>query len=149
MSVHLYGGDHDWQGQLRFDTERHSQQLGLPADWPRVNSFPEWFVVERDRYYRVTLGDSHNVVAGQQLSEGLAPWGGAAGVVGVSGAGAQQARSVSKTALATGLQGPIGWIDIGAPDSRRCDRNEPSGEYFSKQVRLSGKDHRSARCVLF
>jgi hypothetical protein len=46
--------DSAWTGALRFDVPRHRVNLGLPADWPRINSYPEWFTVEAGRRYLVT-----------------------------------------------------------------------------------------------
>ena len=45
--------DSAWNGALRFDTPRHRDVLHLPWDWPRINSFPEWYTVEAGREYRV------------------------------------------------------------------------------------------------
>ena len=45
--------DSAWSGALRFDTPRHRDVLHLPWDWPRINSFPEWYTVEAGREYRV------------------------------------------------------------------------------------------------
>jgi hypothetical protein len=47
------GSDSAWAGDLRFDVPRHRINLGLPADWPRINSYPEWFTVEATARYRV------------------------------------------------------------------------------------------------
>jgi hypothetical protein len=65
--------DSAWHGVLRFDTPRHREVLHLPWDWPRINSFPEWFTVDAAREYRV-----HDLAArraesrgGDQLATGL------------------------------------------------------------------------------
>ena len=65
--------DSVWSGELRFDTPRHRDVLHLPWDWPRINSFPEWYTVEASREYRV-----HDLGArqmerrrGDQLASGL------------------------------------------------------------------------------
>lgn len=34
-----------WEGTLIFDRPRHADYLRLPLDWPRINQFPEWYVV--------------------------------------------------------------------------------------------------------
>jgi hypothetical protein len=62
-----------WSGRLAFDTPRHRLHLGLPLNYPRLNEWPEWFVVEPERNYRVLdqtsgLETRHS---GQQLSAGL------------------------------------------------------------------------------
>ncbi len=42
-----------WRGRLRFDRPRHRDFLRLPLDYPRINQFPEWFVIEAERLYAV------------------------------------------------------------------------------------------------
>jgi hypothetical protein len=62
-----------WTGRLAFDTPRHRLHLGLPLNYPRLNEWPEWFVVEPERSYRVldqTTG-LETRQTGQQLSAGL------------------------------------------------------------------------------
>ncbi|MCS7254552.1 MAG: glycoside hydrolase family 127 protein [Armatimonadetes bacterium] len=43
----------DWKGLLRFDYPRHREVMGLPIDYPRLNSFPEWFTVEATNVYQI------------------------------------------------------------------------------------------------
>jgi hypothetical protein len=43
--------DQPWEGKLFFDKKRFKENMKLPIDWPRINQFPEWFTVERDRKY--------------------------------------------------------------------------------------------------
>ena len=63
-----------WEGTLQFDKRRHSVNLKLPVDWPRINQFPEWFTVEEDKTYDVYEigGTSHKVVKGAALVRGMA-----------------------------------------------------------------------------
>jgi len=63
-----------WEGSLRFDPPRHRKHMGLPLDWPRINQFPEWFVVQPDEDYAVyDLGSQGQAsYSGRQLAEGLA-----------------------------------------------------------------------------
>jgi len=42
-----------WRGRVVFDRPRHKVQMKLPLDYPRINQFPEWFVVEAPRRYAV------------------------------------------------------------------------------------------------
>ena len=37
--------DRDWEGALCFDRPRHDTIMHLPVDYPRINQFPEWFVL--------------------------------------------------------------------------------------------------------
>ena len=65
--------DSAWNGTLRFDRPRHRDVLHLPWDWPRINSFPEWFTVETGREYRVddvAAGQSQRM-SGDQLASGV------------------------------------------------------------------------------
>jgi hypothetical protein len=66
--------DSAWNGRLHFDTPRHRDVLHLPWDWPRINSFPEWYTVDSARTYRVRdvrAGTSESR-RGDQLASGLA-----------------------------------------------------------------------------
>lgn len=45
--------DQQWDGKLHFDRPRHADHLGLPIDWPRINQFPEWYVVRGGESHRV------------------------------------------------------------------------------------------------
>jgi hypothetical protein len=42
-----------WKGLLRFDGPRHEETLRLPADYPRLNSWPEWLVVRAGEEVRL------------------------------------------------------------------------------------------------
>lgn len=50
--LHLSAG-RPWRGRLVFDVPRHRLHLRLPLDYPRINQFPEWFVVEPDLVYEL------------------------------------------------------------------------------------------------
>jgi hypothetical protein len=65
--------DSAWAGELRFDLPRSRINLGLPADWPRINSYPEWFTVEPEGQYRVRDAGSgqSSAYAGAVLARGL------------------------------------------------------------------------------
>jgi hypothetical protein len=65
--------DHDWDGTVLFDVPRHREYMRLPLNYPRLNGFPEWFVVEPACSYRVTVdGGPSSVVSGAVLAGGLA-----------------------------------------------------------------------------
>ena len=66
--------DSAWRGELRFDVPRHQTILGLPMDWPRINSYPEWYTVdERARYRVLDLSTGRGrTVTGGELARGLA-----------------------------------------------------------------------------
>ena len=65
----------DWTGKLYFDFPRHRDILQLPADYPRINQFPEWFVANANQDYvlstlkgELPLADSYT---GNVLREGI------------------------------------------------------------------------------
>lgn len=65
-------GEEPWTGKLVFDRPRHAENLLLPADWPRINQFPEWFTVQAARTYRVrTEGGLERTFTGAELAAGL------------------------------------------------------------------------------
>lgn len=60
-----------WSGRVVFDTPRHREHLRLPFDYPRLNSWTEWFPVERERNYMAVVADSEQIMPGSALVEGL------------------------------------------------------------------------------
>jgi acetyl esterase/lipase len=65
----LVSSEWPWRGRLRFDIPRHRDVLHLPMDYPRINQFPEWFTVERDRRYVLTIeGREPRPVSGDELT---------------------------------------------------------------------------------
>lgn len=68
----VVSAEQPWEGVLLFDRPRHAENLKLPADWPRINQFPEWFTVQADRKYHVQLGRAAaEVQTGALLAAGL------------------------------------------------------------------------------
>jgi hypothetical protein len=67
----VVASDRPWSGKLVFDRPRHADNFRLPADWPRINQFPEWYTVRRDLTYRVTTPQGATTHRGQGLIEGL------------------------------------------------------------------------------
>jgi hypothetical protein len=65
--------DWPWAGRLLCDVPRHRLQLHMPADYPRLNQFPEWFTVEPDARYTVTAAGKplEKPVTGKDLQAGL------------------------------------------------------------------------------
>jgi hypothetical protein len=63
--------DEPWSGRVHFDTPRHREVLNLPADYARLNQFPEWFTVDRARLYQVEAGGETQVRSGEELVRGL------------------------------------------------------------------------------
>lgn len=67
--------DWPWEGQLIFDRPRHKEYFGIPEDYARLNQFPEWFTVEGDRNYRLTVIEDEqekvSVIQGASLPKGI------------------------------------------------------------------------------
>lgn len=61
----------DWAGRIMFDKKRHSEFMHLPFDWPRINQFPEYFTVEKDKIYRIEMGkEKIFTITGKELQNG-------------------------------------------------------------------------------
>jgi hypothetical protein len=65
--------ENDWEGVLKFDFSRSEANMNLPIDYPRINQFPEWFVVSDDTEYRLgfTGGGRPEVLKGKNLKKGF------------------------------------------------------------------------------
>jgi hypothetical protein len=65
--------EENWEGKIKFDTPRHKTIFQLPLDYPRINQFPEWFVVEPDKKYTVNFssGGKKDTYSGKALLDGL------------------------------------------------------------------------------
>ncbi len=63
----------DWDGKLFFDKPRHSSQMKLPMDWPRINQFPEWFTVSQRGKYQLNdvAGGMFSQAGGDELMNGI------------------------------------------------------------------------------
>ena len=53
----VVAADQPWSGRLVFDRPRHTENLRLPVDWPRINQFPEWFTVTAGHHYGIQAQD--------------------------------------------------------------------------------------------
>jgi hypothetical protein len=53
LQLHLHA-EAPWTGRLVLDGERHRANLNLPADYPRINQWPEWYSVQSGRSYLLT-----------------------------------------------------------------------------------------------
>ncbi|MCA1902481.1 MAG: hypothetical protein LDL53_09755 [Candidatus Hydrogenedens sp.] len=65
----------EWRylGKLKCDLPRHKEYFHLPIDYPRLNQFPEWFTVEKERKYQVIVNDKEPIeMDGTELREGIA-----------------------------------------------------------------------------
>jgi hypothetical protein len=60
-----------WAGRLRFDVPRHRLHFNMPVNYPRLNEFPEWFVVERDALYDVSTNGAARLLSGAELAGGI------------------------------------------------------------------------------
>lgn len=65
--------DKPWRGVVRFDTPRHRLNLHLPVNYPRLNEFPEWYVVEPGATYEISVnGEPSRRVSAESLATGFA-----------------------------------------------------------------------------
>ena len=62
-----------WKGKLKFDEPRHSTMMHYPADYPRINQYQEWFVVEDHQSYQCKSNQAGtlNNIKGRSLAKGL------------------------------------------------------------------------------
>ena len=62
-----------WKGKLIFDHSRHSKDLNLPYDWPRINQFQEWYTVKEDSKYEIlnTADNQNDIFSGSELINGI------------------------------------------------------------------------------
>lgn len=62
-----------WTGKLYFDKQRHKENMNLPIDWPRINQFPEWFIILSTQEYKfVDLANQDiRTYQGAELLDGL------------------------------------------------------------------------------
>ncbi len=63
--------DSAWKGNILFDQVRHQTHFNLPIDWPRINQFPEWFIVEDKAEYGLIWNNKRKRISGQQAAEGI------------------------------------------------------------------------------
>lgn len=70
LSLHT---EEEWEGLIKFDFSRSEHTMNLPLDYPRINQFPEWFVVSNDKEYRLDFtGDNREeVLKGKILKAGI------------------------------------------------------------------------------
>jgi hypothetical protein len=64
--------EEDWSGLIMFDITRHKEFMHLPLDWPRINQFPEYFTIEKEKNYRIKSGNTRKeeVISGEELQYG-------------------------------------------------------------------------------
>lgn len=61
-----------WSGVVHFDYPRHREHWNMTVNYPRLNEWPEWFTVERNKLYEVEIkGQDSKIYSGQQLVDGL------------------------------------------------------------------------------
>lgn len=71
--ISVVAHEDNWLGKLIFDHPRHQTFFNMPLDYPRINSFPEWFTVESESTYEITnlTRGSKKKYMGSELLEGL------------------------------------------------------------------------------
>lgn len=63
--------DSPWEGRIRFDVPRHQYVFNMPINYPRLNEWPEWYTVELDQLYTVTINGDEMIQSGGELARGL------------------------------------------------------------------------------
>lgn len=59
-----------WTGKLIFGSKWHKEHMNMPADYPRINQFQEWFPIDKDKSYKLTVGNKTRTVKGSALTAG-------------------------------------------------------------------------------
>lgn len=73
LTLTLAMGAEAWDGVLIFDYARHSLEMGLAVNYPRINEWSEWYTVTAATNYTVTVdGGEAQVKTGAELISGLA-----------------------------------------------------------------------------
>jgi hypothetical protein len=60
-----------WRGRILFDAPRHRTVMRMPADYPRINQFPQWFTVDDGATFAVEVDGAGALRTGEQLRRGL------------------------------------------------------------------------------
>ena len=70
LEVFVYS-NRPWSGKICFDPPRHSRFLGMPKDYPRINSFPEWHTIDPLSVYVIgEKGGKQMNIIGENLIKG-------------------------------------------------------------------------------
>ncbi len=72
LYLSVYSED-TWEGRIIFDRKRHKEFMHLPFDWPRINQFPEYFTVEKEKTYRIKMENIRKpvIISGEDLQNGF------------------------------------------------------------------------------
>lgn len=61
-----------WEGILRFDIPRYKDFMHFPVDYPRINQFQQWYVLDPAKNYTVKKGNEKpRIISGKIFSDGL------------------------------------------------------------------------------
>jgi len=65
--------DRYWRGRVCFDRPRHRDYLGMDRNFPRINSFTEWFTAQPAQKYSVLIGEQAQarILPGEDLIRGI------------------------------------------------------------------------------
>jgi len=63
----------EWKGKLLFDEKRHQNILNLPVDYPRINQFQEWFIIDEAATYSIRSNKAklNGEFKGSDLKKGI------------------------------------------------------------------------------
>ena len=64
---------YEWKGKLLFDEKRHQNILNLPVDYPRINQFQEWFIIDEAATYSIRSNKAklNGEFKGSDLKKGI------------------------------------------------------------------------------
>lgn len=62
-----------WSGKIKFDSPRYRDKMHMPADYPRINQFQQWFTVEKGNKYEIFFfpKGKKKSYTGEELINGL------------------------------------------------------------------------------
>ena len=60
----------DWSGKIKLSPAYHRVHLNIPENYPRINQFQEWFPIDKDKEYQLTVNGISESVKGAFLLNG-------------------------------------------------------------------------------
>ena len=60
----------DWSGKIKLSPAFHRVHLNIPENYPRINQFQEWFPIDKDKEYMLTVNGTSESVKGAVLLDG-------------------------------------------------------------------------------
>ena len=69
----LIKSEGEWKGKILFDPKRYKNILKLPIDYPRINQFPQWYIIKPQIQYKVKNFTTNSTIRyeGSFLEKGI------------------------------------------------------------------------------